>query len=260
MFRKYGRLEGILLGMVFSMMVSGPVHAQESTAKAPELAVYWNFDEGSGRTAKDSSGNNNNGVIKGKTAWVEGISGKALSFAGFWTDETSFSNDCVVCEKDIEPLTSFTVEIWVKFDQFKDTWQCIVQKGTQSAANQTHNWVLGEISSQKRIGFGTWGDPQFFSAMPTYNLSTGTWYHLAGVMDNGNLTLYINGVARPSVMSDYKSTTESPLTLGKASYNSAFYFSGTLDEFKIYKGALSAQEIKSHYEALTQKKTTESQQ
>ncbi len=257
MFSRYVWLKGILSGMVFGMMVSAAVHAQESTAKTPELAVYWNFDEGSGVTLKDSSGNNNNGTVKGKPTWVEGVSGKALSFSGFWTDDTNYSNDCVVCEKDIGPLTSFTVEIWVKFEQFKGEWQCIVQKGTQSAANQTHNWVLGEISHQKRIGFGTWGDPQFFSAMPTYNLSTGTWYHLAGVMDNGNLTLYINGVARPSVMSDYKSTIESPLTLGKASYNVGFYFHGTLDEFKIYKGALSAEEIKSHYETLSQKKTTE---
>ncbi len=255
MFSKYGWQKGVVLGMAFSLIVSGLVNAEEKTVNEPGPAACWNFDEGSGNIAKDSSGNNNDGTIYGKAAWVEGVSGKALSFAGFYLDAANYSDDCVKCEKDSGlQSTSFTVEVWVKFDQFKGEWQCIVQKGTMSAANQGHNWVLGEISSQKKIGFGTWGNPAYFSSIPTYEFSTGRWYHLAGVMDNGNVTLYVNGVARPSVLSDYKSPNNDILTLGRASQSVAFYLKGTIDEVKIYSVALSAQDIKNHYEAHSQKK------
>ncbi|GAH26687.1 unnamed protein product, partial [marine sediment metagenome] len=44
------------------------------------LLAYWNFDEGSGNTAYDSSGNND-GIINGAT-WTTGYSGYALDFDG----------------------------------------------------------------------------------------------------------------------------------------------------------------------------------
>ncbi len=42
----------------------------------------WLFNEGSGDTAKDSSGNKNNGKINGGVKWVDGKFGKALEFDG----------------------------------------------------------------------------------------------------------------------------------------------------------------------------------
>lgn len=47
----------------------------------PDLQAFYNFDEGSGVIATDSSGNGNNGAING-AIWTTGISGSALSFDG----------------------------------------------------------------------------------------------------------------------------------------------------------------------------------
>lgn len=52
--------------------------------------AHWHFDEGSGNTAYDSSGNNNNGMIHGAN-WTSGVSGYALSFDGI-DDYVSFPN------------------------------------------------------------------------------------------------------------------------------------------------------------------------
>jgi hypothetical protein len=46
------------------------------------LVGYWNFDEGSGNTAHDSSGNGNDGTIQGATRVDNGNCKKALSFDG----------------------------------------------------------------------------------------------------------------------------------------------------------------------------------
>ena len=62
-------------------------HINNSLAPAPRgkvssgLIGYWNFEEGSGTIALDSSGNNNNGIVS--ASWVtNGKEGNALSFNG----------------------------------------------------------------------------------------------------------------------------------------------------------------------------------
>jgi len=52
-----------------------------STSKA-DLIGWWRFDEGSGTTAYDSSGNGNDGTLIGNPQWVAGKIGGALEFNG----------------------------------------------------------------------------------------------------------------------------------------------------------------------------------
>ena len=47
-----------------------------------ELVGYWKFDEGSGTTAVDSSGQGNDGTLKGAPEWAVGQLGDALDFDG----------------------------------------------------------------------------------------------------------------------------------------------------------------------------------
>ena len=46
-----------------------------------DVVALWLFDEGQGDTVKDSSGNDNNGVIEG-AEWTNGKFGSALKFDG----------------------------------------------------------------------------------------------------------------------------------------------------------------------------------
>jgi hypothetical protein len=46
------------------------------------LVGHWKFDEGSGITAGDSSGNNNTGTLTNGPTWTTGKLGGALSFDG----------------------------------------------------------------------------------------------------------------------------------------------------------------------------------
>ena len=48
---------------------------------AAELVAYWTFDEGSGDTVIDSTGNGNDGTLMG-AQWGEGKFGNALEFNG----------------------------------------------------------------------------------------------------------------------------------------------------------------------------------
>ena len=59
-----------------------PFSIVAGTTVAPPtgLIAQWKFDEGSGITALDSSGNGNHGTLVNGPAWITGKSGKALQF------------------------------------------------------------------------------------------------------------------------------------------------------------------------------------
>ncbi len=64
--------------LISFVLVLGLVLTSAAKAADPDLAAYWKFDEGSGTTAYDSSGNGNDGVFVGDPKWVPGMFGSAL--------------------------------------------------------------------------------------------------------------------------------------------------------------------------------------
>ncbi len=112
--------------------------------------------------------------------------------------------------------------------------------------------MAGGVSNTS--GVAKWGTANTVSiASTTTSWTASTWYHYAVVSDGTNLKLYINGALQ--------STAASPITLANSSvalkigrtYGSQWtggsgeYFSGALDEIKIYNTAKSATEIATHY-------------
>ena len=64
---------------IFFILAPGLVFTSVAEAVDPSLVGWWKFDEGSGTTATDSSGNGNHGAIIGST-WTVGKEGQALNF------------------------------------------------------------------------------------------------------------------------------------------------------------------------------------
>ena len=71
----------INIGVLFAIAVLSIIPAGVQAQSDEGLVGKWNFDEGAGSVVGDSSGNGNDGVIRGAT-WVKGKYGGALSFDG----------------------------------------------------------------------------------------------------------------------------------------------------------------------------------
>lgn len=68
---------------VVVLFIAGVLTASSYAKIDPETYVgMWLFDEGTGKTAKDSSGNKNDGELMSGPKWVDGKFGKALEFDG----------------------------------------------------------------------------------------------------------------------------------------------------------------------------------
>jgi len=212
--------------------------ASPAVAQAPSDAVLLlHFDEGSGTTAKDSSGNGNDGTIYGAT-WTTGVSGKALQFDGV--------DDYVDCENDASldfGTGTFTIETWVKtIDATTASWKGIVGRWDGS-----NGYWLQYFPSTGAWAFG-WHGSTFLN--PTKSISDGNWHHVVGKRTGlTSAELYIDGAfigSRTDLPSTSSDTTDH-LSMGRLSSGLGRYFKGTIDEVAIYSKALTPEEIKAHY-------------
>ena len=90
--------------LLLTVLLFGGFFFQFHTASADittGLVGYWTFDEGSGTTAVDSSGNGNTGTLNGSMTgndWVPGKYGSSLDFDG---------SDDYINVDDVANLTHF---------------------------------------------------------------------------------------------------------------------------------------------------------
>ena len=199
----------------------------------PGLVAAYGFDETSGTTTADSSGNALTGTLSGAVRNTGGKFGGALSFDGV--------NDWVTVN-DAAPLhltTGMTLEAWVRPTALTG-WRTVIIK-EQAAdlayalyANTGANWPTGNVFTGAEE-----------EARGTAQVALNTWTHLAATYDGATLRLYVNGtqVATRAVTGALASSTRALRFGGNAIWSE--WFKGLLDEVRVYNRALTAAEVQS---------------
>ncbi|WP_084285447.1 LamG-like jellyroll fold domain-containing protein [Solirubrobacter soli] len=206
--------------------------APTMASAATNPVASYGFEETSGSTATDSSGNGNTGTITGATRVTTGKFGKALSFDG--------TSDWVrVLDSNSLDLTAgMTIEAWVN-PMSAGAYRTVVMK--QRPGDLA--WALygsgpSTPSAQLTAGAGDYKRADGSSVLPQ-----GTWSHLAATYDGATLRLYINGVlTASSAYSGSLNVSTGDLYIGGNNVWSE-WFDGTIDEVRIYDRALAATEI-----------------
>jgi hypothetical protein len=70
--------------------------AEASASFTSNLVAYWKFDEGTGTTTADSSGNGNTGILTNGPLWTAGRIGNALYFDGIDDNVTVADSNSLV--------------------------------------------------------------------------------------------------------------------------------------------------------------------
>lgn len=137
-------------------------------------------------------------------------------------------------------MSELTLEAWVYITGTSGNFRNIIMKG---------NYGYGmAIDFNNKVGY--WSDPSY-SNCPTSNsaIPMNTWTHVAVVVRQGiSTTFYINGVADGSSTSAGHTTinagSNDPLFLGyQGTGCNCNYFSGSMDEVRIWNVARSASQI-----------------
>jgi hypothetical protein len=204
-------------------------------------STWWTFDETSGTTAADSSGSAdpgslNNGPVWGGAGHIDG----ELAFDGV--------DDAVVgAGPGVTTTSDFSVSTWVYLAATGSNRTAVSQAGSVSSGFILRSTAAGKWQfSLPRTDVAA---PTVDSATSTASVATNTWTHLAGVVSGTSMQLYVNGVADGSAVHPSGFNATGALTAGRARLNSApaEFWSGRLDDLRVYRRALSAADVTSIY-------------
>jgi hypothetical protein len=207
----------------------------------PNLVGWWKLDEGEGTVVLDWSGNGNHGTIYGGAEWVEGYDGGALGFDG--------QDDYVELPIGslINSLTNSTFAIWANFVNIGGNWVRLWDFGTGTNVNMFLTPCMATAGAMRFAitDSNLYNENQMTA---TATLPSG-WHHVTVTIDPGKTThtLYLDG----QIAAENTSATNTPSSLGnttrnwlgRSQYSGDNYYSGSLDDFKIFKYVLTQAEI-----------------
>jgi len=214
-------------------MVLGAGKSEADTAGS-SLVGWWKLDEGSGYTAFDSSGKNNNGVLSNMdpaSDWIAAKLGKGLDFDG--------SNDYVGAGNGINLAnSSFSASAWAR---------------RTGPGTTRYIFSLGETAANNNMLIVGFRNTNVFTCAFYYNdldtpvtYSDTNWHHWVCTYNAATNArkIYLDGVevASDTATADFQGTGN--FYIGKWLTT---YFLGQIDNVKIWNKTLSINEIAWEY-------------
>jgi hypothetical protein len=220
----------------------------------PDLIAHWKFDEGTGTTAADSSGNGHTATLKNGAGWTDGRIGGALLLVG----DASYA--AVPNSPDLDKVQEgdFTLAAWFKpenappgLDSANDAnYAVIVKAGNHLGIHYNHTQYF-------RVDHWT---VEKHSMIGAYELKSppGSFYHVASVMNKaeGTLKIYVNakfgGMINwtPGVATRNYGAETWKIGVGHPTQSTYRWGAkGAIDDVRIYRRALAAEEIQALYDA-----------
>ncbi len=207
-----------------------------------ELISYWRFDEGSGTWVNDTAGTNDlrlqevgGNICSGGTcpSWTDGVDGTALALDG--SDDYGIINPAAEV-----PRSAATLMFWAR---------------TTGSGGAMLSYATG--SSDNELLFFKSNSLDLYVGGPDYDsgvaANDGAWTHVAvtWTSSDGTARFYVNGTLQDTgtVNPGHTIGTGGALVLGQeqdsvdGGYQSGQAYNGTMDEFRLYGEAVSAERI-----------------
>jgi hypothetical protein len=232
-------------------------YRKNSATRYNDLAFWYSFDEASGATATDFSNNGRDATLKNMTA-ANRVGGKIGNAISFDTPKSKTSNDASGQHIDLGTWSfggSHTYTAWVKVDEWRSKAPILFLSGTDEVNlgfDIDNNGKLGAFRAQYK---GTAGGDESFSSGNSL-AQWGQWIHLAIVQSDEGTNLsttkfYKNGAIFATSSAGKTApdaVSRTPQYIGRSDASNNFeYFAGDLDEVRLYKVALSADEVSAVY-------------
>jgi hypothetical protein len=216
---------------------TGPNSAQRSAVPDAQLVAHYLFDETSGTSALDASGNGRTATLSGAT-FTAGRRGNAVRIAG-GTQRVNLPANIV------QGCTDVTVATWVRLTTNTAAWARIFDFG---ASTNLYMFLTprADATDVLRFAISTAGNAAEQRLSYTYVFPLTTWKHVAVVLGGNTGRLYLDGVE----VANNGAIALNPIDLGATPNDwlgdSQFpdpNLDGALDDFRISCRAYAVAEI-----------------
>jgi hypothetical protein len=212
------------------------------------LILHYKFTEGAGTSVADTSGNSYTGTLVNGPTWVTGKSGSGFAV------QFDNSNDSMNSATVTFGVNVITVCAWIYWDTFNTSsfeiaWELSTDSNALDNAFSLGSKMISANDWNAILQSSTSGNKFRTEA---FSWPTGAaWHHYAIVYDNSNTTgdekVYLDNVLTSTTIR----TTDKD-QFGNFAADVIYFFSragssgfagGRLDDFRIYSGELTADEV-----------------
>jgi hypothetical protein len=212
----------------------------------PNLIAQWKFNDGSGTSAADATGNGNTGTLQADTTWGTGPNSNGDTVYDGTGDYVIVANEE---NFDFDRGDAFSVTAWIKPHSSSTGQRDIMTKMAQSG--NFHGWIIRYDADNQLLKFillQSNGAQVIQASTAVNSVVLNTWYSVgftySGSSENTGLKLYINGsdvTAAPSGGPlDGSLLTNDAVWIGRGDANSWF---GEIDDVRVYDIEMSAGQV-----------------
>ncbi len=223
------------------------VNLSNVSPPVPGLVAHWKLDETSpSTTAADSSGNGNTGTLVNGPTWTTGQINGALDFDGV-NDYVDFGTGTSL---DMG-AGNFSLSGW--FKSGFGFGRTMAGKGGTGPGGTRYLITLDETDCGGGMKIKVEIDDDTtkkFTCSSGSSFNDNAWHHAVLVRNGNNLRLYEDGqqVATPTDITGYGNINSTRIfSIGsmfdEGALNQSSFFSGLIDDVRIYDRALSAAEV-----------------
>lgn len=222
----------------------GGALALPASAQTPDPDLHYTMDDVTGSTVPDASGNGLDGTVSGSTAVVDAEDGgTALDLTG-----GSGGGYVTIPRGALADATDLTVSARVRWDGTGGAWQRVYDLGTNTSRYLFTTPSNGDGRLRTAVTTnGGGGEAQVTGHGP---LQAGDWVTLTTTLDTeaDRVTTYLDGVAVASAPTTLAAGDLLTADATSAGYiGRSFYpdplFDGAVDDFRVYRAALSAEQV-----------------
>ncbi len=219
---------GLTGGSVASNSASAEFCIPGDTATCDAPVGYWNFEEGQGATANDTSGNGNVGSFTTGAApfWAKGKIGKAGVFDG------SATRLAITNTSGLTP-TTLSQTAWVYPRSFVSGRPIYNWRNTSNVGGVTAE--ISNTSGNLACYYYISGGWRNASLSGSYALTQNAWNHVACTYDGTTIRAYKNGkLAASTTYAGSINSPSSPLYMIGKNVQTNVFWDGYIDEVRVY--------------------------
>ena len=226
-----------------------PTDAYSTAVNAQSPDQFWRLDETSGSSVLDSSSSGQDGTVLAGVSW--GAAGSPASAVNRAATLNGSSGAIVSRETSTAPKT-YSTELWFKTNTTRGGR--LIGFGSSSSTTLSSGSTADRqvcMLNNGRLQFGTSGAVRNL-AETTTSYNDNLWHHVVATQGADGMRLYVDGIqVATNAATDAASYTGYWRVGGDRCFGgqTSNFLAGTVDEAAVYATALTAAQVRSHFEA-----------